>query len=242
MVLLEEFKCKECEKTFSMEKSLQQHLGHKHRQKNESISAHTVDSGSSNKKFIAVIVLSVLAFGGFVFFILPSNSGVAVSSTGNFLAATAHNNSVPTQRVGNNVGDKAPDFTVSTTDGEIISLSDYSKQGKPVVVEFMATWCPFCSQDLSAVKEVYPQYSEESEFIAISLDQRESASVLQNYKTQNGYPVTFAPGSPQILRDYAVTFTTTKYAIDKDGIIIFKSTGAQNSESWKTLFNALVSS
>ena len=51
------------------------------------------------------------------------------------------------QVIGNRLGNKAPDFTVITTEAKAVRLGDFAGQKKPVVVYFMATWCEWCKKD-----------------------------------------------------------------------------------------------
>src|SRR3989338_7613496 len=109
--------------------------------------------------------------------------------------------------VGNAAGDRAPDFTLTTTDGRTIKLSELTAQRKPVVLYFMATWCPYCKEEYKEIEQVFP--GSGVEFISVSLDIKETAGVLENYRTSNNRPGTFATGSEQILKDYNVIYTTT---------------------------------
>ena len=146
-------------------------------------------------------------------------------------------------KIGNNKGDKAPDFTVTTIDGEIIKLSGITAQNKPILFEFIATWCPFCQQDLAAVNRVYPKYSNDVEFVAISLDLEEDAQKLKNYKVQGNHDlIDFAPGSAEILKDYGIRSTTTKFAIGRDGTILWTGSGAVDDNTWEIIFKGLISS
>lgn len=139
---------------------------------------------------------------------------------------------------GNRIGDIAPDFTVTTTDGKTIKLSEL--RGKPVMLYFFATWCPFCFRDLTAAKDVYPEYKDKVAFVAVDLDVNENAQLIGSYKKRNGFLGDFAPGTRKILLDYSITSTTSKYLISKDGIIVFKSSGEVSKETWRKLFSALV--
>ena len=139
-------------------------------------------------------------------------------------------------------GDVAPDFTVQSVDGETIKLSEINRE-KPVVIMFTATWCPSCFETLTEMKKVYPEFKDRVVFINIDLDLEETADLIRDYKNRNGFQGEFAVGNREVLLDYAVAATTTKYAIDKDGIIIYKDTGAiLPAESWKLIFEELTNS
>ena len=141
--------------------------------------------------------------------------------------------------VGISVGNRAPEFTVTTTDGRTIKLSELTDEKKPVMLYFMATWCPFCSREYEEIAKVYPQYAGRIELISVDLDLTENALVLEKYRVSKNRPGTFAIGSRQILIDYDVVATTTKYAISKDGTILYKGSGVQPAKNWKIIFDAL---
>ena len=141
--------------------------------------------------------------------------------------------------VGANQGNLAPDFTVTTTEGKTIRLSDLTND-KPTVVYFFATWCPNCARDLAAVKEVYPQYADKINFIAVDIDSRESSSQIAEYKQRMGLSnIDFAPSDRKILSDYNVVYTTTKFFIGKGGNILNKGVGGIDQNTWKQAFQSM---
>jgi cytochrome c biogenesis protein CcmG, thiol:disulfide interchange protein DsbE len=138
---------------------------------------------------------------------------------------------------GNNRGDRAFAFTIRTTDGKTVSLSDY--KGKPVVIEFIATWCPYCRNDLSVVKDVYPKYSDDVGYLLIGMDLNEDADKLSAFVHEHG-PFDVGLGTETILSEYGIVYTTTKFAVNGDGIIEYKGSGQFTARQWETLFTALI--
>src|SRR3989338_4873168 len=59
------------------------------------------------------------------------------------------------------IGDEPYDFTVVTTEGKAVRLSDFTENKKPVIVYFFATWCPWCAKDYAALSKVYKNYEDE---------------------------------------------------------------------------------
>ncbi len=59
------------------------------------------------------------------------------------------------------VGDSPYDFTVVTTEGKAVRLSDFTKNKKPLIVYFFATWCPWCAKDYAALSKVYNNYEND---------------------------------------------------------------------------------
>ena len=139
------------------------------------------------------------------------------------------------------IGDIPYDFTVVITEGKAVRLSDFTENKKPVIVYFMATWCPYCARDYAELSKVYKDYENKVSILSISLDLNEDLNLLSEYKKK--YPelqkTMFASGQTEILVNYRITKTTTKYAIDKNGKIMYIGAGAFNEEQWKTLLDAL---
>jgi len=71
------------------------------------------------------------------------------------------------------------------------------------------------------------------------MDMKETSAMLENYRTTNSRPGMFAPGNEQILRDYNVIYTTTKYVISGDGTVLYKGSGVLSSENWKIIFDSV---
>lgn len=71
--------------------------------------------------------------------------------------------------VGIKKGQIAPDFTLNTLSGEAITLSEL--RGKKVILNFWATWCPPCKEEMPHLQEYYEEYAEEDnvEIIAVNL-------------------------------------------------------------------------
>lgn len=145
--------------------------------------------------------------------------------------------------VGNKKGNHAPYFEVTTIDNEKFSLNDQIEASKPTLVYFWATWCPFCAKDFEVVKRVYPKYKDSVDFIAIDLDMSETNDVIKQYRDDKNIQfVKFAPAQSKILQDYAIRSTTTKFAVAKDGKIIWTGSGAVDDNTWETIFKGLVAS
>ncbi len=146
------------------------------------------------------------------------------------------------QTIGFAKGGIAPDFEVTTIDGKNIKLHELTAQKKPMLLYFFATWCPYCHEDFENAKRAYPKYRENVEFVAVSLDLRENREKLDEYRKQNSYEWDFAPGNGKILSDYAVTSTTRKHAIGKNGTVLWFGAGPVDEKTWNILFRGLAES
>ena len=133
----------------------------------------------------------------------------------------------------------APDFTIKTIDGKTLTLSEMTND-KPTVLYFFATWCPNCARDLAAVKNIYPQYADKVNFLAIDVDLRETEAQIVSYKQRMNLPdVEFAAGKRNILANYNVVYTTTKLFIGKDRRILNKGIGGIDQNTWHQIFQSM---
>jgi peroxiredoxin len=141
-------------------------------------------------------------------------------------------------------GNLAPDFEINLPDTGKVTLSSFSEQDKPVLLYFMATWCPYCAKDFTALSEIYPSYHDDVSIIAHSLDLKEKESLLNNYKKK--YPglesMYLLEGKESILKSYGIRFTTTKYAVGGDGTILYSGSGPLSIDQWEVLLEELKNS
>ncbi len=136
----------------------------------------------------------------------------------------------------------APEFEVTTIEGKVITLSSHLQEtNKPLVLYFWATWCPFCKQDFENLKNIYPQYKDKVDFLAVDLDTTETIDQIKNYQQKNGYTWQFAPGNLDILQSYNIKSTTSKFGITPQQKITYLKAGVINSAEWDSLFKSLIS-
>lgn len=147
-----------------------------------------------------------------------------------------------TAPVGNAKGFTAPDFTIKTIDSRTVSLQQLTSE-KPTLLYFWATWCPYCKRDLAAASKVYPQYKDKVNFLAIDLDPRETVQQISQYKKEGKHDfIEFAPGNTKVLQDYSITSTTTKFAIDRNRLILWRGSGEVDEKTWRIILDGLANS
>ena len=134
----------------------------------------------------------------------------------------------------------APDFTVKTLAGSPFKLS--SLKGKVVLLDFWATWCPPCRQEIPHFKELYTQYhSKGLEVIGVALDEGGEKDVAPfAQQNQINYPLS-ATGSQELAQAYGgIRGIPTTFLIDKQGRIAQKYIGYQDKEVFEKEIQALL--
>jgi thiol-disulfide isomerase/thioredoxin len=137
------------------------------------------------------------------------------------------------------VGSIAPEFSVYDIDGKPLSLEDF-KGKKYVLIDFWASWCAPCKEELPYIKKLYKKYSKEGfEVISITQDKDLEAwkkAVLKD-KIESWRHFSTLENSDSILKDYFVYGIPHKILIDKNGKIIgkWKGGGEKNKQNLQLL-------
>lgn len=158
---------------------------------------------------IAILAAAFLVGIGLAFFILSSNS----ASNNGMIAIPTSNRTLVRE------GMPAPQFTLNTLDGKPVALADL--KGKPVMVNFWASWCPPCLEETPALIAAYNELKAENpnfEFIGIGTsDEKEN---LVKFAANNKIPYPVLDDSDSKVSDaYAVRGMPTTFFIDSAGIV-----------------------
>ena len=122
---------------------------------------------------------------------------------------------------------KAPDFTVYDKEGNPVKLSDFF--GKPIVLNFWASWCGPCQSEMPDFQEKYEELGNDIQFLIVNMTdgQRENQTLAEAFIAQKGYtfPVYFDLESNAAMT-YSVYSLPTTYFIDAQGNVTAQATGA----------------
>lgn len=115
-------------------------------------------------------------------------------------------------------GKPAPDFTLKTLNGEDASLSDY--KGKIVLINFWATWCKYCDEEMPDLEKLYNENKDD--LVVLAVDVGEEEEKVRDYIEKGGYtfPVLLDKDSSIAQKNYYVSAYPTSYFIDEDGNLI----------------------
>ena len=127
------------------------------------------------------------------------------------------------------VGSPAPDFElVDLNTGQPVTLS--SLKGQPVWINFWATWCPPCKEEMPIMEKRY-QENKDKGLVILGVDVQEKESDVSSYIKQGGYSWTFLiDKTGKIADSYHVNGLPSHYFIDKDGLIQAIVIGGLKSE------------
>jgi cytochrome oxidase Cu insertion factor (SCO1/SenC/PrrC family) len=136
----------------------------------------------------------------------------------------------------------APNFQVITIKGDTVSLKQSMEENKPMVVYFTASWCPICAKNWPVLSEVYPDYKDELNLIAIGIDPTDTKDVMTKLAKEENFKFPTTWGHPQIMVDFGVESQATTVGINRDGKIAFqKNKTALSEQEYRQLFDQLVS-
>ena len=121
------------------------------------------------------------------------------------------------------VGDEAPDFTVTTIDGEKYKLSEF--RGKVVMLQFTASWCRVCREEMPFIEsDIWQRHKQDENFVLLAIDRDEPAERVVQFVENIGitYPIAPDPES-KVFTKYASAEAgvTRNVLIGRDGKIIY---------------------
>ena len=115
------------------------------------------------------------------------------------------------------IGDKAPDFTAETANGQKVSLAD--KGGKPAtMLVFFATWCPHCQKEAPIISDLEGQYKD-LRVVMVGIDGQDNPQKVQQFADEYGIssPAVY---KPEVGTSYGVSGYPTVYVLDgKDQVV-----------------------
>lgn len=135
------------------------------------------------------------------------------------------------------------DFTLYDQYGKEHTLSEY--KGKTIFLNFWATWCPPCREEMPYIDELYQEYNTNQDDVVIlgvsspNLGREGSEEDVKKFLSENYYkfPVVFDEGGPMII-EYGISAFPSTLIIDKEGFVSKYIPGAMDKETMKSLIEA----
>ena len=127
---------------------------------------------------------------------------------------------------------KAMDFTVYDANGNAVKLSDYF--GKPIVLNFWASWCGPCKSEMPDFNETYLAKGEEIQFLMVNMTDgaRETLDIAKAFIADSGYsfPVLYDVNQDAAMT-YGISSLPTTFFIGADGAMVAYAMGAIDGET-----------
>ena len=123
----------------------------------------------------------------------------------------------------------APDFNLKGEDGNNYHLSDY--RGKVVLINFWATWCPPCREEMPAMERLW-QKVQNKNIVILAINVGEDADTIFEFTGQ--YPVSFPLPMDidgKVLKSYPVRAFPTTYIINPEGMVTHRAIGSREWDS-----------
>jgi peroxiredoxin len=121
---------------------------------------------------------------------------------------------------------KAPDFVLKDLEGKNYRLSENIGEG-PIVINFWATWCVPCIEELKQMKRLYKKYADMGvQFLAISIDDPKTVGRVNSFVKSHKYPyIVLLDTNNEIIRLYQSTVPPYTVIINKAGDVVYTHVG-----------------
>ena len=123
---------------------------------------------------------------------------------------------------GATVGEVAPDFEITTQNGDVFRLSDFRGR-KPVYVVFWNTWCPYCIKKTARYKKLQEYFGDKVEIIAINTSWSDSPEEMRSFEEHHHVNYSTAFDAGELITDgYDVYNVPTEFIIDINGVVRYR--------------------
>jgi peroxiredoxin/outer membrane lipoprotein-sorting protein len=133
-------------------------------------------------------------------------------------------------------GSRAVNFALKTLEGDSVALDQ--TRGKVVVLDFWATWCPPCREELPSIEKLRGEFAGQVQFFGIN---DEDSGTVKDFVRKHGYEMSvLMDGKRQVHRQYGVSAIPTMLIIDKQGVIREHFIGSRSEAKLRQSIQAAV--
>jgi peroxiredoxin len=152
--------------------------------------------------------------------------------------ATACSGPGPDASSGINEGKQARDFELEAMDGGSVSLSDY--EGKVVLVNFWATWCPPCRAEMPSFEAAYQAHNEDG-FVVLGVNVEESRGAVEPFVAEMGvtFPV-LLDEKGRVANEYRTLGLPISLLVDRTGVIFARHVGFLSDDQLQEYLDELL--
>ena len=137
-----------------------------------------------------------------------------------------------TKGVGTKVGQAAPNFVLADVTGDAVRLDSFVGQ-KAAVVNFWASWCFFCLQEMPDLEATSQEFKDD--LVVLGINNMETPGQGASYATDRGvtYPTLYFARDDEVINAYEVLAMPTTYYLDRNGIIVERKIGFDTLEGMR---------
>ena len=133
-------------------------------------------------------------------------------------------------------GSRASNFSLKTLEGEPVVFNE--TRGKVVVLDFWATWCPPCREELPSIEKLRNEFAGQVQFFGVN---DEDSGTVKDFLRKNKYELpVLMDGKRQVDRQYGVSAIPTMFIIDKQGVIREHFIGSRSEAKLRQAIQAVV--
>ncbi|WP_019414281.1 peroxiredoxin [Paenisporosarcina sp. TG20] len=156
-----------------------------------------------------------------------------------YFAPVTANNALEAE-IGLKKGNVPPNFELTTLTGEVVKLSDY--KGKKVILNFWATWCPPCKDEMPHLEKYYKKNKDSAnvEIIAVNMTTQDRPEMVRKFVDAYGltFPILF-DNKGEVMDAYQILTLPMTYIINTDGTIGHQIRGPVEENLLKELVSNL---
>jgi len=124
------------------------------------------------------------------------------------------------------LGAQAPHAMVETLDGRTVDIASYYTAGKPIVVEFWATWCPLCKRLEPAMQAARTRYAGQVTFVSVGVSANQSPERQRAHAAANGMTGEFVfDRNDEAVKAFTALHTSYVVVIDAKGTVVYTGMG-----------------
>lgn len=138
-------------------------------------------------------------------------------------------------------GKAAPAFTLVTLDGKKVSLADY--KGRPVLVNFWATWCVPCKLEMPWFEELHAKYAgQKFEILGIAQDDAGKDEIAKSAKKLGvTYPILLTDGKDTVANAYGgVDVLPMSFYVDAKGVVVEVTAGLSSKDEIEAMIKKTI--
>ncbi|MBU7315598.1 TlpA family protein disulfide reductase [Paenibacillus oleatilyticus] len=137
------------------------------------------------------------------------------------------------------IGAQAPAFALPALDGQTYTSEQF--RGKPLIINFWASWCEPCKAEAPALARLYERYKDRVGLVAVNITAKDRIESVREFVSEHGlsFPVLLDERA-ETAQAYRIVPIPTTYLVDRSGMIADKMTGAADDATFEKKITALL--